>query len=86
MGELVIGLTTYFTFYNEERPHQSLDYEMPATVHQAASGSSEVIFEKYGDSVPETPDPLLSSEISGSIVKDVRNNRCKNGAAPCGCK
>lgn len=26
------GLAAYFTFYNEERPHQSLDYRVPADV------------------------------------------------------
>ena len=30
------GLERYFTFYNYERPHQSLDYEVPATVHMEA--------------------------------------------------
>lgn len=29
------GLTHYFTFYNQERPHQSLDYRTPAEVHFA---------------------------------------------------
>ena len=27
------GLMTYFRFYNQERPHQSLGYRTPATVH-----------------------------------------------------
>ena len=27
------GLTCYFTFYNEERPHQALKYRTPAEVH-----------------------------------------------------
>jgi putative transposase len=30
---LVTGLTRYFTFYNNERLHQSLDYRTPAEVH-----------------------------------------------------
>ena len=30
---LITGLTCYFTFYNEERFHQSLDYRTPAEVH-----------------------------------------------------
>lgn len=29
------GLTDYFRFYNFERPHQSLDYRMPASVYFA---------------------------------------------------
>ena len=27
------GLARYFTFYNQERPHQSLNYATPATVY-----------------------------------------------------
>jgi len=30
---LITGLTDYFTFYNEERFHQSLGYRTPAQVH-----------------------------------------------------
>jgi putative transposase len=32
--ELHSGLRRYFGFYNEERPHQSLDYRTPALVYQ----------------------------------------------------
>lgn len=35
--ELDQGLARYFTFYNHERLHQSLDYEVPATVHLEAA-------------------------------------------------
>jgi putative transposase len=31
--ELESGLSSYFQFYNEERPHQSLGYHTPAEVH-----------------------------------------------------
>mgnify|MGYP000433397222 CR=1 FL=1 len=31
--ELDHGLTTYFQFYNAERPHQSLGYRTPEHVH-----------------------------------------------------
>jgi putative transposase len=30
VAELDAGLARYFRFYNEERPHQSLDYRTPA--------------------------------------------------------
>jgi putative transposase len=33
--ELESGLTAYFWFYDEERPHQSLDYRTPAEVYWA---------------------------------------------------
>ena len=32
--QLVSGLERYFGYYNEERPHQSLDYQTPATVYR----------------------------------------------------
>lgn len=32
---LFTGLTHYFTFYNQERPHQSLAYRTPATVYHS---------------------------------------------------
>jgi len=33
--DLEAGLDGYFQFYNDERPHQSLDYRTPAEVHHA---------------------------------------------------
>jgi putative transposase len=43
-NELIIALKRYFDYYNNSRPHQSLDYRMPAEVYflktAAASGSA----------------------------------------------
>jgi putative transposase len=33
--ELEAGLAAYFRFYDEDRPHQSLDYRTPGEVHRA---------------------------------------------------
>ena len=33
--ELETGLRSYFWFYDEERPHQSLAYRTPGEVHRA---------------------------------------------------
>jgi hypothetical protein len=33
---LQAGLKAYFPFYNEERPHQALDYRTPAQVYRAS--------------------------------------------------
>jgi putative transposase len=33
--ELVLGLTAYFRFYDEDRPHQSLEYRTPGEVYRA---------------------------------------------------
>ena len=34
--ELILGLTRYFAFYNQERAHQSLDYLTPNEVYMTA--------------------------------------------------
>lgn len=36
--DLESGLSAYFRFYDEERPHQSLGYRTPAEVHQMGIG------------------------------------------------
>jgi putative transposase len=33
--ELALGLTAYFRFYDEDRPHQALDYRTPGEVYRA---------------------------------------------------
>jgi putative transposase len=48
MAELMVGLTQYFAFYNEERPHQSLGYQTPASVYRSGSGGGALIIDKYG--------------------------------------
>lgn len=40
--ELMEGLTAYFTFYNHQRPHQSLDYRTPAEVYRAEHTTSSL--------------------------------------------
>ncbi len=35
MAELESGLTAYFRFYDEERPHQSLAYQTLGEVYRA---------------------------------------------------
>ena len=47
MGDLLIGLTKYFAFYNDERPHQSLGYSTPDAVYKAAKGGGALIIDKY---------------------------------------
>jgi putative transposase len=34
---LFTGLAAYFTFYNQERPHQSLDYRTPAQIYHGTT-------------------------------------------------
>ena len=42
MGELLIGLTTYFVFYNGECPHQALGNQTPDRVHASSVGGGAV--------------------------------------------
>jgi putative transposase len=48
MGELTLGLTEYFSFYNRERPHQSLAYRTPSQVHMSAQGGGAMIVNRFG--------------------------------------
>ncbi len=40
ISELESGLAAYFWFYDEERPHQSLDYRTPGEVYRAGLGQA----------------------------------------------
>lgn len=46
--DLLMGLTHYFLFYNEERRHQSLDYKTPDIVYRTATGGGAKIVDKFG--------------------------------------
>ena len=47
MGELLLGLTRYFGFYNDERPHQALNNRTPEAVYRSGSGGGALIIDKY---------------------------------------
>jgi putative transposase len=49
LPSLLLGLTEYFMFYNEVRPHQSLGYETPSTVYKNATGGGAKIVDKFGE-------------------------------------
>ena len=51
MADLMLGLTSYFMFYNTERPHQSLEYKTPDTVYASAKGGGASIPDRFGDAV-----------------------------------
>ena len=69
LPELLLGLTKYFIFYNEERPHQSLEYTTPNTVYMTAMGGGALIVDKYGRA-PETSSPVAlrstGNDVSGA--------------------
>ncbi len=43
VAEAISGLKQYFVFYNQERLHQALNYQTPATVHWGKEAVSHVI-------------------------------------------
>lgn len=45
--ELMLGLTEYFAFYNEERLHQALDYKTPSQVYVSAKGGGAEIKDRF---------------------------------------
>lgn len=61
MGELLLGLSEYFAFYNSERPHQSLGQQTPDVVYRSAVGGGAMILDKFGGTVEASPVPLRST-------------------------
>lgn len=51
MGELMLGLAAYMTFFNAERPHQSLGYATPDEAYRTGVGGGAMILDKYGSGI-----------------------------------
>jgi len=62
MGELMAGLAEYFTFYNGERPHQSLGQKTPDVVYRTGMGGGAMIVDKYPRAVEGTPVPRSQNQ------------------------
>jgi putative transposase len=56
--DLLLGLTQYFRFYNQERWHQSLDYRTPNEVYKTAMGGGAMSMDKFN----EKADALVSAK------------------------
>lgn len=48
LGDLTIGLSEYFQFYNTERPHQALENRTPDAVYQSGFGGGAAIPDHFG--------------------------------------
>jgi len=60
MGELLLGLTKYFDFYNSERPQQALENQTPESVYKSASGGGAMIIQKFKKAAPESDVPVMA--------------------------
>jgi len=49
LAELRKGLAEYLTFYNGERPHQSLEYNTPNAVYFSGEKGGAMIVDKFGE-------------------------------------
>ena len=80
MGELMVGLTEYFVFYNGERPHQSLANSTPDAVYRSAVGGGAMILDKFGGAVEGTPVPLGSTgDFSTAEATATTRSKAKPG-------
>ena len=75
MPDLMMGLTQYIQFYNQERGHQALDYKTPDEVYKTAIGGGAKIVDKLNgtaetsDLVPQNWDSTILLECEqGSIL------------------
>ena len=68
MGELMVGLSKYFIFYNGERPHQALKNQTPDGVHKTAIGGGAMILNEYSD----CQGPPIAMRSTGTAQNGVR--------------
>jgi putative transposase len=64
VAEARVGINAYLEFYNQQRPHQALDYRTPAEVHQDDQEGWEVATEEAG--LPSTV--LIPSARAGDSL------------------
>lgn len=72
IGELMVGLTKYFVFYNGERPHQALADKTPDEIYRTAQGGGAIIIDKFLRAAQEPPVPLSSTDGSCAAETESR--------------
>jgi putative transposase len=75
MAELMVELAQYFSFYNEERPHQSLGYRTPGKVYRSGQGGGALIVDKYA-----TPNGSNGTGVIG-VLRETTPEHALPGAA-----
>jgi len=79
VGELMIGLTEYFDFYNVRRPHQSLENETPDVVYRTAIGGGAMILDKYPRAGKDGKSETKTQQAPISKVKAEDKEKAKPG-------
>ena len=79
VGELMIGLTEYFDFYNARRPHQSLEQITPDVVYRTAIGGGAMILDKYSRTGKEAKSETETQQAPISKVKAEEKEKAKPG-------
>jgi putative transposase len=74
LSELIPGLTEYFSFYNSERPHQSLGYQTPDSIYVSGEGGGASIPDNFGGAREESPTPFHGSGNSSRAVLGQRQS------------
>jgi putative transposase len=82
MGELQVGLTKYFSFYNGERPHQSLGQKVPDAVYRTGMGGGAEIIDRFPRAVETPPVPLRSGQREPKLPSAHRTVRTGPYTAP----
>ena len=80
ISELLLGLTQYFAFYNNERPHQSLRDQTPNAVYRQATGG--------GARIPDHPPEYFRNRRerltkSGAATRNNRPDDTLKTKQPC---
>lgn len=70
LPSLLLGLTEYFMFYNDARPHQSLGYETPSTVYKKATGGGAKIVDKFGERDKQSSAKNLGQRQSAVAIEE----------------
>ena len=64
---LLSGLMAYFSFYNTERPHQSLGYKTPHAVYLSGQGGGALIIDKFSDKKCVTVMHVATHDVSFTV-------------------
>ena len=54
MPELLLGLTSYFSFYNAQRFHQALQNKTPDQVYESGQWGGALIIDKFNETTGVT--------------------------------